>query len=676
MNITTPRIDASVRSILKRYEIPGELEKSAVKAKHRETVQDESLVESTTLCNSSGQQADTSRHEVANAELLKKQLGDQFTNINVMRATSCSINSIVTQLPLGSLSLQESVNEYITNPRQVGSESVFGYALLSGFGEASNMMIAKTPRKGKGSDLKHELFVALNGTNKMRALGIPNFAIVYGGSNCSKAIIDPVTKKVVNWCSKSVEGSVPYAFYENISPGKSAADYTRTANSNRIVSMFVQFVLAEAMAYEKIGFTHYDAHNENIIMRDGSAVAGSGVYQVKYSFMGVPIYVKMDAIATYIDYGLSCIRYGDEYIGTTDPATERILVYSDRPYPLHDVYKFLMFTLRSLPSTRPKQQEAAYKWLSKMVMFFNNTESVETIVNKQWNYRYSLPYVSTASRDIHHFIKFMLENISQFNDIVSFRQQHKNIPLLQCEKCWTFAGLQRELNKSEPSSLIELYDRDIRDYENIRQLRNKHITTMKTIVAKAEDLIVGRSEDVVVQSTTPVRSQYNTDFHSVKAPEIQQPKYAVADVSPIVQKLMSNRTKIFTLLGFIDRASLYIDVAEWFVKYYEDGPLLTALRLVVPRVMSLKRDLCMLIREYETQLSIIDEQEDKWLSSDEARDVFLIKTCKVVVDENTKEGMIDDPEKSSWYILGAEESLQPIRMRQDSRALLPRDMGI
>ena len=235
----------------------------------------------------------------------------QFYNFEVAKATSCAVGGIFYVLPCSegtSLTLNEMVNEYITDPRRIGTESAYGYAILGGIKGSEGILVAKTPSRGGGGvDLIHELFVALNGTNKLRP-SLPNLSVVFAGFNCSKAIINPETKKVVQWCSPSMKGQVPYTVYENISRSISAFDYTRTATVVQVFSMLYQVLLTLEIASKAIGFTHYDLHNENLLMnRDVSQTGVQGFFVIEYDMDDSKKYVLCDRVATFIDYGRSTI---------------------------------------------------------------------------------------------------------------------------------------------------------------------------------------------------------------------------------------------------------------------------------------------------------------------------------------------------------------------------------
>ena len=261
MNITTSIIAGYAKKIADGYHNNPNLINIAKKEyEERIRIEDESIKSKSSMCPVEDRKNYRKSIPSTNESMIKSDMGEQFYNFNVMLAASCAVTGIFFTLPLGNLTKQEAVNEYISNPKRIGKESAYGYAISAGIKDQSSMMVIKTSRKESVRDLEHELFVALNGTNKMREGKdpIPNFAIVYGGSRCSKSIIDPKTKEIVSWCSSSVLGNTSYTIYENIIPSVAASDYTKVANTMQVMSMFLQVLLATQIGYEKIGWTHYD----------------------------------------------------------------------------------------------------------------------------------------------------------------------------------------------------------------------------------------------------------------------------------------------------------------------------------------------------------------------------------------------------------------------------------
>ena len=133
-------------------------------------------------------------------DTVKDIANGQFYNRDAMLATMCVTDSIIYSIPGtdDSVELVERIRRYFRNLKQIGEESVEGYAMLSSLEDTKGMFILKAPRDQKKDSLLHEAFVGVYGTNQLRKL-VPNFSYIYGAFKCAPPIIDPLTKKVASF---------------------------------------------------------------------------------------------------------------------------------------------------------------------------------------------------------------------------------------------------------------------------------------------------------------------------------------------------------------------------------------------------------------------------------------------------------------------------------------------
>ena len=120
------------------------------------------------------------------AEDIKKALQEGYGDANVLRSLMC-LNNSLAMFPNGtSLGRSHKIREYIRGLRQIGSESVEGYAMVADIkgkmNEGKDLLVVKSPRRidaALRANQIHEYFIGVFGTNRMRSL-IPNFAFILG----------------------------------------------------------------------------------------------------------------------------------------------------------------------------------------------------------------------------------------------------------------------------------------------------------------------------------------------------------------------------------------------------------------------------------------------------------------------------------------------------------------
>ena len=217
-------------------------------------------------------------------KLIKSEMGEHFYNYVSVRALACAVDAVFYPLPdqQGTLTMSEMVKTSVTSLRRTGDESVYGYALLGGIKNTTDLFVLKVSRdREDDSDIAHEFFVGVKAINNLRRAGIPNFAVIYGAFRCSKPVIDSATGQVLDFCSDNVTDNdkIPYVIYENISPSISADSYARTGTKRQILSMILQVYLALEIAGENFGISHQDLHNKNVLMRD---VVPEKYFQIPY----------------------------------------------------------------------------------------------------------------------------------------------------------------------------------------------------------------------------------------------------------------------------------------------------------------------------------------------------------------------------------------------------------
>lgn len=455
------------------------------------------------------------------ARKIKQALGEDFYDVSVLDAVSCAVDSIFYPIDddkRGFVVASDQVKELATNVKQFGSSSGAGFAMTGGFSGVKDLYVVKAPRKPK-SDLLHELFVGLYGTNSLRK-DIPSFSFIYGGFQCPPPSVDPSTGRVSEICPSSGDAFVPYVLYENVAPevedptsgdivrSKSIGKYVQEGTTKHFISAYLQVLLALHYAVEKIDFTHYDLHSENVIMRINSSRDVTAEFQIPFPYFSergdeVPVYVRSDAVATIIDYGNSFVRYEGRPHGMYTTSLVKAGQYPDRSWPLYDAYKLLMFLLMDLADAVNALQKAGVKdpnhekmkhllfSLSvgeRIFRWFNKTDTVEQVLNDQWENRFALPLDQYTSQ---FRLKDLINHVSgvwdeavrdrETGEIMSNDRIIRDIPfeglsILSCgsnplyhfaetegQSCSDFSSVTRSFGvrsmSARPSSIQDFYDR-------------------------------------------------------------------------------------------------------------------------------------------------------------------------------------------------------------------------
>lgn len=205
-------------------------------------------------------------------ELARNRFYDQA----VMDMMVCVLDSVVFlpgDGPLdGGLTSAERVRNWIKKVRQIGGESVEGYAMLATLGQAEDLFVMKAPRDPSSEGLNHEVVVGMYGLNQLRRF-VPNFSQVYGFISCSPPLINPEDKKAISYCIGDTQTT--YVIYENISGAVSAGDFVETATAKEWLEVYLQALLALREAYLRCGFTHYDLHSGNLLVQKNFQLAKS-----------------------------------------------------------------------------------------------------------------------------------------------------------------------------------------------------------------------------------------------------------------------------------------------------------------------------------------------------------------------------------------------------------------
>ena len=451
MDITTRDVKADngrYIALYKRSKESGELTRLRNSRHGREV----SLLSTTRTCSPGTLDLMRDRLGSIDTSAFKSTIRRDFYNPNVMVAAMCTAESVIyTESNNGLVTPEQRIRHYIRKLRRIGEESVDGYAMVGDLEHEDAAFVLKAPR-GNGDDLVHEYFIGLMGTNKLRFY-VPNFAYMYGAFKCSPPIIGE-DSQVESWCSTSPH-KVNYILYENISPSVSLNRYIRNGcTARQWLEIYMQVLYALNVANEKIGFTHYDLHSDNVLVRD----IGEGMFQIPYNTEnGRTEYMEVGKVATIIDFGISRIRSGQESYGIYNMFPWG--VFPTKVYPMHDAYKLLMMSARTMVSSG---NDDCLRVAKVIFRFFNKQEDILEAVRDQSKYYYYLPYIKGVSDvGIFNLTRYIRSKIN-VNFITPVTKG--NDKLLSCNSingCMLYNTTLRKFgfsNSITATSVFEFYD--------------------------------------------------------------------------------------------------------------------------------------------------------------------------------------------------------------------------
>jgi hypothetical protein len=430
---------------------------------------------------------------------------DQFQNPQVMKAIACVTMAVfygISQAHHDISSIVYFRDIIMRDMHRFGSPSVSGFALTGKMGEASNIYVVKSPRDpAAASDLTHELFVGLNGINFMRE-HVVNFALIYGGFRGPSPVVDDegriidfagILEKELTIETGEMElpiqrpEQVTMVVYESITPSESFEKYIKTCSVRDFYEYYLQMLFATQMACELIGYTHYDAHNQNWLAKHHDSPEHPKGFSLRYEDYrtGTSRYVtvRSKVIATAIDYGMAMIKYESRYIGVTNTKLMKYGV-DTCPWPLHDAYKLLMFSAETLrvSGTNPN----VLKEIEKIFRFFNKHESVQSAARDQREFYYGLPRMQSNK---HLSVYDLTDFIEDYCDVKDILSNQPKLAMLACGSasstgsgltgvsntgCLSNQGALNNIRNMEPKTFTEFYyyayhlkDRDTIRYKEL-----------------------------------------------------------------------------------------------------------------------------------------------------------------------------------------------------------------
>lgn len=392
---------------------------------------------------------------------LKSEMGDQFLNYDFMRAVGCSVYSTFHGISeaTDNIARLTALKNDVRNLHQFGGKSAYGYALTGELSGAKDFFVVKTARgKEAEEDLLHELFVAIVALNELREV-MAHFAMVFGGFKCPKAVIDEATGTVASYCG-TIVGQVPYIIYEKIAPSESLEAAIPKCTVQQFFSLLFQHLFATHIAAELVGYTHYDCHLQNCLVREVSVDGIEGKFCIPYVDPRTKQewFVEADRVITFIDYGMASVNYQGRAVGSGNIKLERYGVHSGA-WPLHDAYKTICSMIYILSNGQGKTNAPVLNELVKIFKFFNKTEDPISAVKRQAELRtfFSLPKMAKTEK---YGMLDLISHILTVCDVGGVVTDEPAHPILECTSCHSFAAVVEGayIKDPQPKNVFDFYN--------------------------------------------------------------------------------------------------------------------------------------------------------------------------------------------------------------------------
>lgn len=506
---------------------------------------------------------------------LKDNLDTRFYDPNFMMVANEVTNAIFYRTDNNGLT-EAKIKYYLKGLKQIGANSVEGYALLSDVDYVRDVLVVKSPRKPKIDDLLHEWFIGTKALNNLRA-SIPNFAYIFGAFRCKPPLLQD--KEVITWCNADIEENrVSYVAYENVSPAITFREYCSSCTFNQYLSILLQVSYAINVAGKEYKFTHYDLHDENVLIR---GVSDENFY-IKYPAGDGYNYVLSNSIATIIDYGLSYVELpesenSDRSIPFSVKDSRSKFSVGLKYNPMFDIYKILLMSMNSLKN----RNQSVYEQAKPLLEFFSNEDPDQVLDDQLSNY-YSLT-VDMGPIDAFNFIQFIHYNFNpDFISLVT-TEPDPDIRILGClgtDICFSKNEYYDELDLVYPldlSNTLDYYNMSVsyitNNQENELKIIDETIDYQELVSADLQALteILQNIADIEIEPIT-------LDLNGLISDELYEYLKDMLDdyreyFNTVIYyyNLHTNYTALLNSIHYISYRFNYVEMLEDLKRYSEDN---------------------------------------------------------------------------------------------------------
>jgi serine/threonine protein kinase len=370
---------------------------------------------------------------------LKKAMNSQFYNFKMMNDFFCH-NNLRLHYWSPTLAQDQRYHRYISLLRQLYKGN-YGQTWSGYVREIKDFFVIKTALKGSEfEDMRREAFVGFH-MNEMRKM-VPNFVMTFGYFELPIPI--EITKNfdtfgIIGWDDKTKSEYSPYIVQEMINKSVSLKSVikdisilkdidtqfkvpkTTVEEIKFIWGTVIQTLCAIVVAHRRLDFTHYDLHNENVLLRNG--VRNSSI---RYELGdGIEVFLPGDHVSVIIDYGLSHIKVDRRDIGY--PGFQEYFISDNTSSLVCDCYRIVMFVLKDLQKKYPLYVSSEGQQIYNL--FGDVRTNVNDVIEKEMKETlFFIPNDKTFN--VIDFI-FNLCSITKYQDLTLI--QKKETKLLDCD---------------------------------------------------------------------------------------------------------------------------------------------------------------------------------------------------------------------------------------------------
>lgn len=255
-----------------------------------------------------------------------------------------------------SLTTRLKISDFMGKMKRIGADSANGVAMKVDVGNESlsisnvgvhpkenfGNVIVKVPRNSfNSSELVHEAIVGSE-LNKLRSK-CPHFSAVFD-TYFEGAPIDNSRGQIVQ---EAVAGEdiVSHAIYESVNNPCSISD---AESRDQLLLMFTMMVSGFIIANQECDFTHYDAHDDNILLYDSEEPEKFIGYNIK----GKNFWLKCigGRFPMAIDYGMSHVVINENHYGVINPGGwfTSLTIYGDLSNYVSDPFKLICMIAKKI----------------------------------------------------------------------------------------------------------------------------------------------------------------------------------------------------------------------------------------------------------------------------------------------------------------------------------------
>lgn len=325
------------------------IEYLADRASRYQRLAEETIVRDLVVCDATGRYDNLALLSPLQAMQVKTELNGNFYSTELLKWLACSFEGTFKyKAHTGEIRTRdEAITNTISELIRIGTSSADGYVWSAKFKTVDGFFLFKTGKtKDNDNETFHEYFVAVTCLNTLR-YAMSNFMYVYGAFQCTTPkVVKDGQPHGVNYCSPNPltgQHHGTYVIIENIPGAISWSVAMSEATLGETVSWLMQLTDALAVAHTSYGYTHYDLHYNNVLLRP----MGRAIY-VRLPRDGR--WIKTRHIPTIIDYGRNRVVVNGEPFGYYyNPSSAR----PDVSRPEHDLYKLLGFTMYASAGLNP-----------------------------------------------------------------------------------------------------------------------------------------------------------------------------------------------------------------------------------------------------------------------------------------------------------------------------------